>query len=387
MSGSIHEDGIQHLYVHVPFCPVKCEYCAFVTHIGSLKLAGPYVDALRTELRLRAGARPSGPLKTLYFGGGTPSLLEPGQIGAVIERVVELFGLKGDAEVTLECHPSTVSLERLTAYRAAGVTRVSFGAESMQPDELRALGRSHRPDEVADAVVFARAAGMRSVALDLMYGIPGQTLESWEASLRDVLALDVDHLSLYPLQLEPKTVFHRRHRRGELLLPEDETVVAMYGVACRLLRERGFEHYEVSNWCRTGHACRHSLAYWRNEEFIAVGAGAHGYLRPERTENMRHTSRYIERVRDGGDPVEHREPVDRRTHASETMMLGLRLLEEGPALHRVAEELEADPLAVFAGDINRLLSAGLVEVVENRVLLCEDAVPLANEVWESFLLD
>jgi oxygen-independent coproporphyrinogen III oxidase len=385
MSGTERAEGPHHLYVHVPFCPVKCEYCAFVTHIGSLKNAPAYVDALCRELRGLAAARPGGPLDTLYFGGGTPSLLEPAQISNVIDAARSDFGLSPDAEVTLECHPATVTTERLEMFQRAGVTRVSFGAESMHPRELIALGRTHQPDDVARAVASARQAGLSSVALDLMYGIPRQTLSSWTESLQTVLALGVDHLSLYPLQLEARTVFHRRHRRGELTLPDDEIVVEMYLRACEVVRAAGFEHYEVSNWARAGHACRHNTAYWRNAEFYAIGAGAHGYLHPYRTENIAHTNRYIDAVLSGREPVAHREGIDQRTRAEETMMLGLRLLHSGPDLDRVATDLGDDPLALFAADISRLRKSGLLSLRAGRLTLPERAVPIANEVWESFV--
>lgn len=379
------ESAVRHLYIHIPFCPSKCEYCAFVTHVGSLKLAVPYVDAVCREAEMRRRERRGGPLSTVYLGGGTPSMLAPAQIEQLLRVVRALFGWEKGAEITMECHPTTVSEERLRGYRDAGVTRVSFGAESMRPGELAGLGRHHTARDVRRAVRLARSAGMTSVALDLMYGIPLQTERSWRRTLADAVECGVDHLSLYPLQLEPRTVFARRARRGELALPADESMVGMYEIACRFLRESGFDHYEVSSWARHGHRCLHNLAYWRNAEYYGLGAGAHSYLDPHRTENVPNTGRYIRQVLAGGDPTVGREQISREARVGETMVLGLRLLLEGPDLVRVEGDLGRSPLEAFAAEIAEMTGSGLLRMAPGRLTLAERAVPIANEVWERFL--
>lgn len=386
MSGMQREmTGARHLYVHIPFCPAKCEYCAFVTHIGSLKLVPSYIEALCVEADLRAPAHDGTPLETVYFGGGTPSMLTPAQVATLLHRFDSRFGLSSACEITLECHPSTVTLDTLCGFHQAGVTRVSFGGESLNRTELQALGRGHDSMDVLEAVQTARQAGFEEIAVDFMYGIPEQSLHSWQATLRAAVDAGVDHLSLYPLSIEPDTVFARRRRRGQLTLPSDDTVVNMYTLACDLLRNSGFEHYEVANWARPSHRCRHNCAYWRNAEFYALGTGAHGYIHPFRTENVPHTKRYIDTVLRGSDPVVHREPIDSRTRGGETMILGLRLLADGPDLDAVESQLGRHPLVLFFPAVEQLQARGLVEVGTNRLTLREDAVPVANEVWEHFL--
>jgi oxygen-independent coproporphyrinogen III oxidase len=388
MSGKrVEITSAQYLYVHVPFCPAKCEYCAFVTHIGSLKLVPSYVQALCVEADLRALAHDGTTLDTVYFGGGTPSMLTPAQVAQLLCHFDSRFGLASGCEVTLECHPSTITLEILRGFRGAGVTRVSFGGESLNRTELQALGRRHGSTDVLGAIETARGAGFEDIAVDFMYGIPKQSLHSWDATLRGAVDAGVGHLSLYPLSVEPDTVFARRRRKGQLVLPSDDTVVDMYALACDLLRDSGFEHYEVANWARPSHRCRHNCAYWRNAEFYAIGTGAHGYIHPFRTENVPHTKRYIDTVLRGADPVVHREPIDARTRGSETMMLGLRLLTDGPDLAAAESHLGHHPLDLFAPAVDRLHARGLVEVGANSLTLREDAVPIANEVWEHFLPD
>jgi oxygen-independent coproporphyrinogen-3 oxidase len=247
-----------------------------VTHIGSLKLVPDYLASLAREATVLSENSRSGDLHTVYFGGGTPSMLQPDQIESVLTHMQDCFGFAPDCEITIEAHPLTVDQQRLSGYHLAGVTRISFGAESMRDSELKRLGRRHTAAQVEQAVRSARNVGFTSVALDLMYGLPGQTVDSWRATLERALALRADHLSLYPLSIEPRTVFGRKLTRGQLELPADELVVGMYHEACTFLRLAGYEHYEVANWARAGKRCAHNMAYWMNQEVLAVGVGLTG---------------------------------------------------------------------------------------------------------------
>lgn len=378
-------EPVRHLYIHVPFCPTKCSYCAFVTHVGSLKLVPAYVESLRLDITRQQAERLPAPLDTVYFGGGTPSLLTPPQIESVLDAVGETFGLREDAEVTLEAHPSTVDQPVLRGFRSAGVTRVSFGGESFNRAELRAVGREQDAGAVARAVTWSRAAGFDSIALDFMYGLPLQTAKSWRRTLDAAVATGVDHLSLYPLSVESGTVFARRQREGRLRLPSDGAVAEMYTAACDVLRGHGYGHYEVSNWARPGHECRHNLAYWRNREFYAVGVGAHGYLKPHRTERVRRTSRYIDLVSAGLDPVERRETIDTTIEDAETVMLGLRLLQDGVDMRDLAANSGHDLRTSRREALDELSANGLIRLTGDRVMLAEEAVPVANEVWQRLM--
>jgi len=378
-------EPIRHLYIHIPFCPSKCEYCAFVTHIGSLKLVPAYLASLAREATTLSENSRSGHLRTVYFGGGTPSMLQPDQIGSILTHLRDCFGFAPDCEITIEAHPLTVDQPHLSGYRATGVTRISFGAESMSDSELKRVGRRHTAAQVEQAVRSARNAGFASVALDLMYGLPGQTLDSWRVTLEQALALQTDHVSLYPLSIEPRTVFRRKLTRGQLELPDDERVVEMYHDACAVLGLAGYEHYEVANWARPGKRCAHNMAYWMNHEVLGVGVGAHGYVKPFRTENVSHTKHYIDAVSSGRAAVQHREFIDPTIELVETVVLGLRLLMDGIDLDQIGRRLGIDASALYQPQVAELTTIGLLESSLGRLKLPEAAVPLANEVWERFV--
>jgi oxygen-independent coproporphyrinogen-3 oxidase len=234
-------------------------------------------------------------------------------------------------------------------------------------------------------VDLARRAGFSNVNLDLMYGLPGQTAASWERTVQALLDIAPDHVSLYPLAIEPKTVFARRWREHALQLPPDEAVAEMYHLACRVLTGAGYAHYEVSNWARPGYECRHNLACWRNQEYYGLGVGAHAYLRPYRTENLRQTRRYIEAIEQGETPVSHRELVGGRDELAETVMLGLRLLREGVNTGDVKSRFGEEAGRRLRATAHELQSRGLVQIDQDRVRLSEAAVPVANEIWQHFL--
>jgi oxygen-independent coproporphyrinogen-3 oxidase len=338
------------------------------------------VNALIEEMARRADTL-DGPLHTFYLGGGTPSMLSADQIAAIVQAAGRHLGFERGAELTMEAHPDTVSMSSLGEFRAAGLNRLSIGAESLDPAVLALAGRGHSVQRVAEVVSMAREVGFGNVSLDLMYGLPGQGLKSWLTTLDRLMDMQPDHVSLYPLSVEPGTVFARRER--ELPLPEDETVVEMYHVACRTLSEAGFEHYEVANWARPGRRSRHNLAYWRSCAFGAVGVGAHGYLHGRRYENMRGVKRYIEAIEAGREVSVSSEQIDPGTALDDYLMLGLRLLTDGIDLL----DLEArfgrgvtGPVLQAASRFPRELHVG-----GGRIVLREEAVPIANEVWQAFI--
>ncbi len=376
---------VRHLYVHVPFCPTKCSYCAFVTHVGSLKMLPAYIQAVMCDASREAGSGAIGRLETVYFGGGTPSMMDPEQTRDLLTHFHLLFGLSEDCEVTLEAHPTTVDQTKLSAFRASGVTRISFGAESLQSADLEAVGRRYHPDLIPEVVRMCRNSGFDRVAMDLIYGLPNQTLASWSDTLRRAIDTGVGHLSLYPLSIEPRTVFSRRRRQGSLLLPPDELVVEMYARACSELRQSGFIHYEVANWAKPEYMCRHNLAYWQNHEYGAIGVGAHGYVKPWRTERLVGTRRYIDALREGADPVARREKIDADIELRESIMLGLRLLQQGIDLSMLEKQFGVDVLNTRTRPLVELTAAGLIDRSDTTVRLTERAVPVANEVWAALM--
>jgi len=396
------------LYVHVPFCVSICPYCDFVVYGGSAtrgprnRIAG-FVAALRTELALRAdalearfgGERPA--LRSLYLGGGTPSLLPAEDVASLVALVRDRFGLAPAAEVTLEVNPGPDERGDLGAFREGGVTRVSIGAQSLDPAELRRLGRRHGADDVAETVRAARRAGIQSVSLDLLYDVPGQTVGSWARSLDAALGLEPDHLSLYALALDDPDVEglagaggdHLPLRRGARAWrdrartdQDEDRAATMYELADARLATAGFAWYELSNWARPGHASRHNLGYWQRDAYEAVGPGAHAFDGVTRRWNAARLDGYLanlapERHEPPRLPPGGSETIDSRTAAAEAAILGLRTAE-GLASTAMGER-PLGPVAPWAID------AGLIELSADRVALTLRGRLLSNELFARLL--
>ncbi|MEW5992223.1 MAG: coproporphyrinogen-III oxidase family protein [Chloroflexota bacterium] len=397
------------LYVHVPFCVSLCPYCDFVVVAGS-EARGPgsrvsaYVAAVRRELELRAdaldarwgppgsAARPA--LGSLYLGGGTPSLLPAEAIAGIIRLVEERFGLAAGAEVTLEANPGPDDRGEAAALVAAGVTRLSYGAQALDDATLRSLGRRHRAADVADAVAEARAAGIRSLNLDLLYDVPGASVEGWMTTLDWAVDLDPDHLSLYALTLDdleaegltgplgdhlPTTRGARRWRDAARAGQDEDRAAAMYHHAVHHLAEAGFEGYEISNWARPGHESRHNLAYWTRRPCEAVGPGAHAFDGAARRWSAARLDGYLAALTPAGGGPGHLPPsgeelVDAAAAAAERIILGLRLARGIPA----AAMLEP-PLAEHVG---WALAAELIDVTpDDRIVLTTRGRLLSNELF------
>ncbi|NYI41058.1 radical SAM family heme chaperone HemW [Demequina lutea] len=356
------------VYVHVPFCSVRCGYCDFNTYApGEVEGATRegYVDAALAEMGFARGVMGEDPrpASTVFFGGGTPTMLDAAALARLLDGVRETWGIAAGAEVTTEANPDSVSRESLAALAAAGFTRVSFGMQSAVPHVLATLERTHNPANVERAVGWAREAGL-AVSLDLIYGTPGESLADWRTSLDTAIALAPDHVSAYSLVIEPATRMGGQLRRGEIAPTDPDTQADMYEAADDALAAAGYAWYEVSNWARTpADACQHNLAYWRSEDWWGIGPGAHSYLGPRvgatgeairatRWWNVKHPLAYSRRLADGDDPAQEREELDDDAVVLERIMLGVRLAE--------GLELDAVPSqrrAAVAG----LVAAGLVD--------------------------
>lgn len=372
------------LYVHVPFCPYKCPYCDFVTRVGSDKLVESYVDAVCEEIR-RLDYEPRSRLDTVFFGGGTPSMLAPEQIQRILREANDCFGFDAGVEISLEANPDAVDASKLDGFRTAGVNRLSLGVQSLQPHELRLLGRQHTPAQVGQAVAWARSAGFDNLSIDLIYGTQAQTKDSWHRTLDHVCRLEPDHLSMYSLIVEPGTTYGRLQTHSRLALPEDDLVADMYDLACEIMDASGFVHYEVANWRRPGKECRHNLAYWHNEQFLAAGVGAHDFIRPFRSARIRGVQRYIAAISSHSSVIKQREYISPIEERFETVIMGLRLLEEGVPRQIYRERFEEELEDRYGAQINELRTIGFIEDDGSRIRLPESKVPLANEVWEKFL--
>ncbi len=393
------------IYLHIPFCVHRCAYCDFNTYAGQESSIPTYVNALRDEIAYlgQAAARLSldQTIGTLFFGGGTPSLLSPPQLASVMEALRSAFSLAPHLEVTLEANPGTTSLEYLQQTRALGVNRLSYGVQSARPRELRLLERSHTFFDVIQAVKWARQAGFDNLNLDLIYGLPEQTLADWQISLRRALDLRPEHLSLYALTLERGTPFGHWTARGLLPQPDPDLAADMYEWAEEYLAANGYLHYEISNWAKTDEwMCRHNLQYWRSLPYLGLGTGAHGYAHGIRYSNVLRIKTYIERLTSptpGHTPYpfpltpaavnHHRQSM--QDDMSEFMLNGLRLTREGVAPETFRARFGRDLHDIFGGEIEELTRLGLLEWAEiqtSKVLrLTVRGRLLGNQVFLRFV--
>jgi putative oxygen-independent coproporphyrinogen III oxidase len=370
------------VYLHVPFCRVRCGYCDFNTYTGE-ELRGvrrsDYFTQAIVEIELAGrilDAMPARPVSTVFFGGGTPTMLPAAQLVAMLDAIRTTWGLADGAEVTTEANPDSVDAAYLAELAAGGFTRVSFGMQSAVPSVLATLERTHDPLRVPLVVDAARDAGL-GVSLDLIYGTPGETLEDWETSLRSVLALRPDHVSAYALIVEPGTKLARQIRRGEVREPDDELQADMYELADRLLADAGYDWYEVSNWARReadgefrSHRSRHNVAYWTGEDWWGIGPGAHSHVGGVRWWNVKHPAAYAERMLAGHSPAAGRETLDDATRRMERVLLqvrlrdGMSLDDVAPARRREVAGLIADSLVEPA----EALRGRLVLTLRGRLL-------------------
>jgi len=338
------------LYFHIPFCRRKCPYCDFYSLADSAGRLEAYPGLLlgHLEIERRQGPR-RGSFETVFFGGGTPSLLPPAAIGTILEAVEKRFGLASGAEISLEANPGTVTAASLAGYRAAGVNRLSLGVQSLDRKSLQHLGRIHSPEEAKTAVAWARRAGFDNLSCDLMFALPGQTMAALEEELARCLALEPDHLSAYGLTAEEDTPFYHRHRSGGLDLPDEELCAEFFRTIHDRMERAGYSHYEISNYARPGRQCRHNLRYWRRLPWLGIGAGAHSFVASgwgERRSVPPDLDLFAKALDEGADPAGTLEFFDRRGAMAETLYLGLRTAE-GVAQADFVERFGVEPAEAF----------------------------------------
>ena len=360
----------QGLYIHVPFCHQRCHFCAFYLEIHHPRAAAEFVDSLLTELRLYADSSPfdHSPLGSIYFGGGTPTTLSPDQLAQILSAAKDAFGLASDGEVTVEAHPGSVTPASLRQLRRGGFTRISFGAESMNQTELDSVGRPGSPFNTKEVIVAACDAGFENINLDLMYGLPGQTLHSWNTSLHEIIALSPNHLSCYALTVEDGTSLQAAIRRGLVPAPDEALQNEMDAVAESTLTSSGYRRYEISNYARPGFASRHNRLHWTAGRYLGLGPSAQSYVGNRRFGNVSNLAAYNSLLHNGQLPVSETEELSHAHETCERLIFGLRLtdgvaLDESGVLSyrglaRTVDELIEDNILEREGSLVRLTARG-----------------------------
>lgn len=391
------------IYIHIPFCERKCTYCNFNTTDFFTDLAARYVDAVSREIR-HSGARLMQPaddkpspltVDTIYFGGGTPSIIDAEQIAQLINACRAAFAVTVDAEVTIEVNPATLTREKIAGWRDAGINRASIGVQSFIDRELVALSRTHTADDARRTVAALREAGFENISLDLIAGLPEQSLDDWAFNLREALRLEPEHLSLYLLEIKEGTQLFAQLKRGARPRPDDDLAAEMYRMISAATRAAGYEHYEISNFARLPRALRnsssvsplrskHNVKYWTDAAFYGAGCGAHSYDTRARAINILQTEAYIAAVAATGQAVAQRHELSADDRAAEALFMGLRL-REGIALDGFHRDYGIDVLERFGKDLPRLADAGLIEIGNGRMILTDAGRLLSNEVFVSFV--
>jgi oxygen-independent coproporphyrinogen-3 oxidase len=378
------------LYVHIPWCQSKCPYCDFNSHAAASWPEADYTCALISELENRAitssysGQR----IRTVFFGGGTPSLFDPKSIGEIIDAADRVCGIEADAEITLEANPGTVDLAKLAGMRAAGVNRISFGAQSFNAATLRFLGRIHSADETRAAAKMAHRAGFDRLNLDLIFAVPGQTVTDVLFDIESVVALEPDHISAYNLTFEEGTAFFTDLKRGRIKQLATDEQAAMYQAVREEIPRRGYAMYEISNYAALGHEARHNLTYWRGQTYLGIGAGAHSYAGDgrggRRWWNEKLPARYIAAIEERANAEAGAETIDEATAQSEFVFLNLRL-REGFALADFHQRFGRNFECIFGGIATPLFNDGLLSLESGRIKLTDRGLEMADSVFAEFV--
>ncbi len=366
------------VYVHLPFCPYLCPYCDFAKWPLRGSVAQRYLDALDAEIEREQPAAAA----TIYLGGGTPNAYDAATIARLLERLTQRFS--GAGEISIELNPELVRDGDFAIYRAAGISRVSLGVQSFEPLEIRTLGRKHTVAQIESVVAQARDARLRSVSLDLIFAVPGQTPASWRETLRAAIALEPDHVSAYGLTVEDGTPYAAWRARDPRAFFDDEREAELYGIAIEELHAAGFEQYEISNFARPGHRCAHNVNYWENGEYVGLGVGAASFRSGVRSVHTRSLERYVAAALDGRPIPSEAERLEGRQRAGEAIMLALRTAQ-GVSLRAFKERYGIDVMTDYAPIVARFAEIGLLERSEDSVRLTRRGRFLANDVCGAFI--
>ncbi|MCX7921940.1 MAG: radical SAM family heme chaperone HemW [Clostridia bacterium] len=372
------------LYIHIPFCKSKCHYCDFNSLPGRELHIPQYFEALKKELQLYTTKAKNYSIKSIFIGGGTPSLADPEHITNIMYSCREHFNIKKNAEISIETNPGTLSFEKLAAYKSSGINRLSMGLQAWQSHILNYLGRIHSAEDFVENFNQARKAGFTNINADLIFGIPSQTMEEWRHTLTGVVNLGPEHLSCYSLKIEEGTVFGEKLKSGELNQIDDDIDREMYHSTIEILSTKGYNHYEISNFAKPGYECRHNLLYWKIDEYIGLGAGAHSYFEGNRYNNVCSIERYIAAIGQNEIPRENVQWIDKKDSISEFIILGLRVMD-GISLSEFQAKFSEDIFDLFGTQIDKLSEAKLLELREGKLKLTSNGLDFANQVFVEFI--
>ncbi|KAB3530741.1 radical SAM family heme chaperone HemW [Alkaliphilus serpentinus] len=374
------------LYIHFPFCQRKCNYCDFNSFSGKHHHIEAYLKGLIQEISLYSREVNKRPVKSIFIGGGTPSLMEAKQANDLLVAIDKAFNLQPDIEITLEGNPGTLNSEKLNGYRRAGINRLSMGLQACQQGLLEKLGRIHTYQDFIRNLQEARRQGFENINVDLMMGLPGQYLKDWQWTLEEITALDIPHISAYSLIWEEGTSFHKLLMENQLQQMEEGLELEMFHYTMSFLREKGYEHYEISNYALEGYRCKHNIIYWKNQNYLGLGAGAHSCINGRRFSNEANLEAYIKKVHRGENIIIEDMILTREDEISETMFLGLRMLE-GINQDDFVKRFGKSPVDIYGRVLTDLEKRGLLELSKERVKLTPKGLDLGNLVFSEMIID
>lgn len=379
------KNGAIGVYIHIPFCRQKCSYCDFLSWSQREGSVPAYVESLVREIGLYRGVLANRQVSTVFFGGGTPSLLSGAEVSTILKAITTVSNLSDEAEISLEANPETLWEEKIQQYAAAGVNRLSIGLQSTHPHLLQSIGRMHSVEDFYKSVDWSRKAGIRNINGDLIFGIPGQRLEDWKESLRELVKFKLPHLSCYGLTYESGTPLASQMEDGLVTPVEEDLEWMMFRHGIEWLETRGYTHYEISNYALPGYECRHNINYWENGEYIGLGVGAHGFYDESRKENVTSLKDYYKRTSENEKPIVKEHRVSNNASISETCFLGLRMMK-GISVENFQRRYGLSLWEAYPEELPRLIEGGLLEYAGGYLRLTERGIDLSNLVFEALML-
>lgn len=373
------------LYIHIPFCLKKCNYCDFISYDYDIEKVNLYFEGLNKEMMLYKDLLSQYKIKTIFIGGGTPSIIDIKTLSNLINNLHKTFSISDDIEFTIETNPGTLNEEKLLEYKKFGINRLSIGLQSYNNKILRFIGRIHSKETFLKNYSTARKIGFNNINIDLMYGLPNQSLNNWKETLKQIVILEPEHISAYSLKIEEGTKFYDLYEKGKLNLPEEEIDRNMYHYTIDLLSQYGIYQYEISNFAKKGFECKHNLIYWHNEEYLGLGISAHSYINSIRYSNSFTFNEYLKLLRNNKLPIITKEPKDRNDKIIETMFLGLRM-NKGINIQRFKEKFGVTPFEIYGEKLKNLADSGLININKKSICLTKYGMDVSNQVFIEFLL-